>query len=283
MLPELPALKKALLSVIKTPLSDRLYYIMDALRAGATAAEVCASTNIDPWFIAQLVELLDEERALIALGAGGERVLDEAQLRRAETLGFSDTAIAGFVLSTAKDIRAQRLERGITPYTRASTAAPPSFAGCTPYQYSTWGDADEAEPGDRTAQGDDPRRRPEPHRPRHRVRLLLRARGVRAARARDRDHHGQLQSRDRLDRLRHQRSLLLRAVDVEDVMSIVKIEQPDAVIVQFGGQTPLKLAVPLARAGVKLLGTQAEAIDRAEDREKFKRCWRSCSCAGRAA
>jgi carbamoyl-phosphate synthase large subunit len=145
-LPELPVLKEALLSVIKTPLSDRLYYIMDALRAGATAAEVCAATNIDPWFVSQLVELLDEERELIAFGAGGTRVLDEERLRRAKTLGFSDTAIAGFLLSTAKDIRAQRLERGITPvYSRVDSCAA-EFRALTPYQYSTWGDRNEAEP-----------------------------------------------------------------------------------------------------------------------------------------
>jgi carbamoyl-phosphate synthase large subunit len=145
--PDLAAQKHALLEVIKTPLGDRLFYIMDALRVGATAEEVVASTAIDPWFVSQLVDILVEERALIAAHSGGpSRPIDSEQLRHAKVTGFSDGSIARFTGRTAGEVRKQRLEQQITPiYARVDSCAA-EFVALTPYQYSTWGDRSEANP-----------------------------------------------------------------------------------------------------------------------------------------
>ncbi|HEX7478016.1 MAG TPA: carbamoyl-phosphate synthase large subunit [Polyangiales bacterium] len=261
-------LKAALLEIIKTPLGDRLWYIFDALRLGATAAEVCAATAIDPWFVDQLVELLDEERALCAIGESGGK-LNEAALRHAKTLGFADSAIATFTQTTAADVRALRKQLDVVPvYARVDSCAA-EFKALTPYQYSTWGQVTEAEPTKRKKVmilGGGPNRIGQGiefdyccvH-----ASFALRELGIETIMV-NCNPETVSTDYDTSDRL------YFEPLTFEDVMSIVDVEQPDAVIVQFGGQTPLKLAVPLARAGVKLLGTQADAIDRAEDREKFE-------------
>jgi carbamoyl-phosphate synthase large subunit len=261
-------LKAALLEIIKTPLGDRLWYIFDALRLGATAAEVCTATAIDPWFVDQLVELLDEERALCAIGQSGGK-LDEATLRHAKTLGFADSAIATFTQTTAADVRALRKQLDVLPvYARVDSCAA-EFKALTPYQYSTWGQVTEAEPTKRKKVmilGGGPNRIGQGiefdyccvH-----ASFALRELGIETIMV-NCNPETVSTDYDTSDRL------YFEPLTFEDVMSIVDVEQPDAVIVQFGGQTPLKLAVPLARAGVKLLGTQADAIDRAEDREKFE-------------
>jgi carbamoyl-phosphate synthase large subunit len=264
-------LQRALLEVIKTPLADRLYYIMDALRLDATLEQVCASTNIDPWFVDQLRELVEAERELSAAAKGGDGIGRE-HLLRAKTLGFSDSAIGGLLGTSAQAVRAQRTKLGISPiYARVDSCAA-EFAALTPYQYSTWStspNASEAEPTTR-----------------HKV-MILGGGPNRIGQGIEFDYccvHASFALRelgietimvncnpetvstdyDTSDRL------YFEPLTFEDVMSIVEVEKPDAVIVQFGGQTPLKLALPLARAGVKLLGTSADAIDRAEDRERFE-------------
>jgi carbamoyl-phosphate synthase large subunit len=260
-------LKRALLDVIKTPLADRLLYVMDALRMGATAAEVNEATSIDPWFIAQLEEILAEERELGEAGKRGE--LSDEALRHAKTTGFSDGAIARAVGKTAAEIRARRISADITPiYARVDSCAA-EFKGLAPYQYSTWGERTESEPTTRKKVmilGGGPNRIGQGiefdyccvH-----ASFALRELGIETIMV-NCNPETVSTDYDTSDRL------YFEPLTFEDVMAIVDIEKPDAVIVQFGGQTPLKLAVPLARAGVKILGTQAEAIDRAEDREKFE-------------
>jgi carbamoyl-phosphate synthase large subunit len=124
-------------------------------------------------------------------------------------------------------------------------------------------------PADRQEEDHDPRRRPQPHRPGHRVRLLLRPRELRAARDRLRERDGELQPRDRLDRLRHQRPPLLRAAHARGRAGDLPQEKCDGVIVQFGGQTPLNLATALKANGVNIIGTSPESIELAEDRKQF--------------
>jgi carbamoyl-phosphate synthase large subunit len=267
-LPSQEQLRAALLRVIKTPLADRLYYIMDALRVGATADEVCAATNIDPWFVTQLCELLSEEQALQALGQRGESISDE-HLRRVKTLGFSDSVIAGLLNMTPKALREHRLERNIAPvYARVDSCAA-EFRALTPYQYSTWGSVSEADPTQNQKVmilGGGPNRIGQGiefdyccvH-----ASFALRELGIETIMV-NCNPETVSTDYDTSDRL------YFEPLTFEDVMGIVAVEKPTAVIVQFGGQTPLKLAVPLSRAGVKLLGTPAEAIDRAEDREKFE-------------
>jgi carbamoyl-phosphate synthase large subunit len=265
------ALQRALLEVIKTPLADRLYYIMDALRLDATAAQVCQSTNIDPWFIDQLRELVETERELSAAAKSGDG-LGREQLLRAKTLGFSDGAIAGFLGTNAAAIRAQRMQQGITPiYARVDSCAA-EFAALTPYQYSTWSSAPQASEAEPTGRrkvmilGGGPNRIGQGiefdyccvH-----ASFALRELGIETIMV-NCNPETVSTDYDTSDRL------YFEPLTFEDVMGIVEIEKPEAVIVQFGGQTPLKLALPLVRAGVKLLGTSADAIDRAEDRERFE-------------
>jgi carbamoyl-phosphate synthase large subunit len=262
------ALRTALLEIIETPLSDRLYYIMDALRVGATAEQVCRATAIDPWFIDQLCELLEVERAFVALGEQGARP-DAAQLRHAKTLGFADSALAGFLGIATPALRAQRFEQSIAPVFARVDSCAAEFRALTPYLYSTWGEHNEAEPtSNRKVMilGGGPNRIGQGiefdyccvH-----ASFALRELGIETIMV-NCNPETVSTDYDTSDRL------YFEPLTFEDVMAIVDVEKPEAVIVQFGGQTPLKLAVPLARAGVKLLGTQADAIDRAEDREKFE-------------
>jgi carbamoyl-phosphate synthase large subunit len=260
-------LKAALLEVIKTPLCDRLWFIADALRLGCTAAEVCAATAIDPWFIQQLCEIIDEERSVSALAATGQAP-SAAQLGRWKAMGFSDSAIASLLGTSSEEVRQARSRALVRPsYARVDSCAA-EFPALTPYLYSTWGGHSESEP-----------------RPLRKV-MILGGGPNRIGQGIEFDYccvHASFALRelgiesimvncnpetvstdyDTSDRL------YFEPLTFEDTLAIAEEEKPDAVIVQFGGQTPLKLAVPLARQGVRILGTSAEAIDRAEDREKF--------------
>jgi carbamoyl-phosphate synthase large subunit len=265
--PDAATLKAAVLEAIKTPLADRLFYIMDALRVGATAEEVVASTSIDPWFVSQLEDILADERLLVA--AKGVGPVDSTLLRRVKTTGFSDGSIARHTGRSQAEIRQQRIDEDITPiYARVDSCAA-EFEALTPYQYSTWGDRTEADPTTRKKVmilGGGPNRIGQGiefdyccvH-----ASFALRELGIETIMV-NCNPETVSTDYDTSDRL------YFEPLTFEDVMGIVDVEKPDAVIVQFGGQTPLKLAVPLARAGVKILGTQADAIDRAEDREQFE-------------
>jgi carbamoyl-phosphate synthase large subunit len=262
--PQPEALRAALLSVIKTALGDRLWYLADALRAGCTAEQVCSATGIDPWFIAQLCEIIDEERALRAVGTA----VSTDALARAKRMGFSDSALGTFSGLGAAAVRERRLASGLRPiYARVDSCAA-EFAALTPYLYSTWGDRTESEVTQLRKVmilGGGPNRIGQGiefdyccvH-----ASFALRELGIETVMV-NCNPETVSTDYDTSDRL------YFEPLTFEDVMGIVEEEKPDAVIVQFGGQTPLKLAVPLARAGVRLLGTPAEAIDRAEDREQF--------------
>ena len=266
-LPPREELQKALLSVIETPLGDRMFYVADALRVGCTAEQVCKATSIDPWFVDQLCQIIAEERALDALGADGGTI-EGARLEASKVMGFSDSAIARSLGSTPDAVRKQRLDAGHRPvYSRVDSCAA-EFAALTPYLYSTWGDASESEPqkGRKVMiLGGGPNRIGQGiefdyccvH-----ASFALREMGIETIMV-NCNPETVSTDYDTSDRL------YFEPLTFEDVMGIVEEEKPDAVIVQFGGQTPLKLAVPLARQGVQILGTPADAIDRAEDRERF--------------
>ena len=191
------------------PGPDRIWFVGDAFRIGMTLSEVFEETAIDPWFLAQIEELVQIE------GRVKERRLadlDAEELRYLKRKGFSDRRLAKLLGAKPAEVRAARLALGVRPVFKRVDTCAAEFATTTAYMYSTYEDECEAAPTDRE-EGHRARRRPEPHRPGHRVRLLLRARGVRAARPRVRDHHGQLQPGDRVDRLRHVRPPVLRAAD----------------------------------------------------------------------
>jgi carbamoyl-phosphate synthase large subunit len=265
--PERAELQQALLSVIRTPLGDRLWYIADALRMGCSAEQVCQATAIDPWFIRQLVEIIEQEHALKTLATAGH-ALGRPLLEHCKTLGLSDSAIAGQLGKTPDAMRNERLAAGLRPiYARVDSCAA-EFVALTPYLYSTWGTRSESEPSTLKKVmilGGGPNRIGQGiefdyccvH-----ASFALRELGIETIMV-NCNPETVSTDYDTSDRL------YFEPLTFEDVMGIVEEERPDAVIVQFGGQTPLKLAVPLSRQGVKILGTPAEAIDRAEDREKF--------------
>jgi carbamoyl-phosphate synthase large subunit len=258
-------LKDALLEIVRTPLAERLWYVVDAMRVGATEAELFEATAIDPWFLRQLREIVDEERALRA-SAG--RVLTADELARAKRMGFSDSRIATLRGEKAADVRGVRGDAKVEPiYARVDTCAA-EFAALTPYLYSTWGERSESEPTERQKimiLGGGPNRIGQGiefdyccvH-----AAFALKELGFETIMV-NCNPETVSTDYDTSDRL------YFEPLTFEDVMAIVREEKPHGVIVQFGGQTPLKLAVPLARAGVPILGTSADAIDRAEDRERF--------------
>ena len=194
---------------LRAPGANRLLYVADALRAGWTLARVHELTRIDPWFLAQVEDLVREEAQVRARGPGraGRRaaarpeaqgLLRQPPGRPGRHAREGDPRQAPRAQGRAGLQARRHLRRRIRHFHRLPVL---DLRG------GVRGEADHA------AQDHDPGRRPEPHRPGHRVRLLLRARGAAAARGRLRDHHGQLQPRDRLDRLRHLRPAVLRAPD----------------------------------------------------------------------
>ena len=253
----------ALRQIIQTPLADRLWYVADALRVGVTPDEVHALTHIDPWFVEQLAQIIAAEQGL----AGHS--LAEVDLAHYKRLGFGDLTLATHLGCTAAEVRAAAGDKGLAPtFSRVDSCAA-EFPALTPYLYSTWGDACEAEP---TTQrkvmilGGGPNRIGQGiefdyccvH-----ASFALRELGIETIMV-NCNPETVSTDYDTSDRL------YFEPLTFEDVMHVVEKEKPDAVIVQFGGQTPLKLAVPLANAGVQILGTSADAIDRAEDRERFE-------------
>jgi carbamoyl-phosphate synthase large subunit len=271
MLPELPdasedELRQAITEVIRTPLSDRLWYVADGLRVGLTVEQIHDATSIDPWFLDQMKQIIEIERE-VAATRGSE--LSTELLKRAKQSGFTDSAIGRLRGEAAAKVRALRKDQAVEPiYARVDTCAA-EFPSLTPYMYSSWGTQSEAKPNDRKKimiLGGGPNRIGQGiefdyccvH-----AAFALKEMGFETIMV-NCNPETVSTDYDTSDRL------YFEPLTYEDVMHIVETEKPDGVIVQFGGQTPLKLAVSLSRAGVPILGTSADAIDRAEDRERFE-------------
>jgi carbamoyl-phosphate synthase large subunit len=265
--PTEPELRESILDLIRTPLSERLWYIADGLRVGLTVDEIHRATNVDVWFLDQMQQIVSFERAL---RASASDPLTAEMLRQAKEHGFSDAQIAALRDEAPKDVRKARGELGVEPvYSRVDTCAA-EFPALTPYMYSTWGLESEARAGGDAKKvmilGGGPNRIGQGiefdyccvH-----ASFALKEMGFETIMV-NCNPETVSTDYDTSDRL------YFEPLTFEDVMSIVDVEKPDGVIVQFGGQTPLKLAVPLSRQGVPILGTTADAIDRAEDRERFE-------------
>ena len=211
--PDKAAVMKAL--SIQTP--DRLRLTAQAMRHGLTDDEIHAVTRFDPWFLARIREIVEMEDALRETGLPR----DAAGLRRLKMFGFSDARLATLTARTETNVRAERQRLGVRPVFKRIDTCAAEFEAQTPYMYSTYehdamGYVEcEARPSG-PREGRDPRRRPQPHRPGHRVRLLLLPRLLLAVEGRLRDHHDQLQPRDGLHRLRHLRPALFRAAHPRD-------------------------------------------------------------------
>ena len=248
---------------LRVPNPDRLLYLAEAMRRGLERAEIARLTGVDPWFLAQMEELVAFEEAY-------RRAPDLSPdgLRRAKRLGFSDRRLAELGGGTEAEIRQARQAQGIRPTYKMVDTCAAEFVAHTPYLYSTYEDEDEAPRTERSKVvilGSGPNRIGQGiefdyacvH-----AAFALRDAGVEAIMV-NCNPETVSTDYDTSDRL------YFEPLTLEDVLNIVEKEQPLGVIVQFGGQTPLKLAVPLERAGVRILGTSPDAIDRAEDRERF--------------
>jgi len=248
------------------PRAERLWYVADAFGIGMTLDQVHAHTRIDPWFLAQIKEIVDLELKL------DKRTLESitpAELRELKRKGFSDRRLAYLFKVTETDVRARRHALGIRPvYKRVDTCAA-EFATGTAYMYSTYEEECEAEPSNRKkvlVLGGGPNRIGQG--------IEFDYCCVHAAMALREDGFETIMVNcnpetvstdyDTSDRL------YFEPVTLEDVLEIVHVEKPWGVIVQYGGQTPLKLARDLEKFGVPIIGTTPDMIDMAEDRERFQ-------------
>ena len=279
-----PSVSEHIRTAIGLAHPDRPWHIADGLRTGISKDEIFVATHIDPWFLDQIEELVLFEQKLLGqarlrarkttgetatiLGAifDGQDGLE--LLKEAKRLGFSDQRLAQLLDTTAADVRAFRnayLPR--VTYSRVDTCAA-EFEALTPYLYSTYGHECEARPTNRekvVILGGGPNRIGQGiefdyccvH-----ATLALRELGIETIMV-NCNPETVSTDYDTSDRL------YFEPLVEEDVLNVMEVERPMGVVVQFGGQTPLKLALPLARAGIPILGTDPDEIDRAEDRERF--------------
>jgi carbamoyl-phosphate synthase large subunit len=259
---ELDALRQQL----RTPGGERLLYVADGFRTGFTGPDIAAFTGIDPWFLAQIEDLVSSERAM---AKGGLKALTPDRLRQLKRQGFSDSRIASVLGIDENAVRARRVKAGIRPVFKRVDTCAAEFATTTAYLYSTYEEECEADPTKR------------------RKIMILGGGPNRIGQGIEFDYccvHAALALRDEgfetimvncnpetvstdydtSDRL------YFESLTFEDVMEIIERERPEGVIVQYGGQTPLKLARALEAAGAPIIGTSPDSIDLAEDRERFQ-------------
>ena len=256
-------IRTALEKLVAIPSADRLFYLADGMRVGMSDRELFDRTAVDPWFLAQI------RRLIVAEGQMKRGESGPSEIRSYKRLGFSDAHIASLLGSTEDAVRALRKAQGTRAvYARVDTCAA-EFVAHTPYLYSTYESESEARP-DATRRkvvilGGGPNRIGQGiefdyccvH-----AAMALRELGFETVMV-NCNPETVSTDYDTSDRL------YFEPLTLEDVLNIVEEESAEGVIVQFGGQTPLKLAVPLEKRGVRLLGTSADAIDRAEDRGRF--------------
>jgi carbamoyl-phosphate synthase large subunit len=255
--------QEALRQKLRIPNAERCFAVAEAYRRGLATAEIHELTRIDPWFLENIREIVALEPRIAEAGLADARLL-----RRAKQMGFADRRIAELTGAREADVRHAREAAGIRPVYKMVDTCAAEFEAHTPYLYSTYEEEDEA-----------------PRTPRDKVVILgsgpnrigqgiefdyacvhaafaLREIGVEAIMV-NCNPETVSTDYDTSDRL------YFEPLTFEDVMNIVERERPRGVIVQFGGQTPLKLTGALQAAGVPILGTPPDAIDRAEDRQRF--------------
>ncbi len=258
---------------LEVPNADRLFVIGEAYRRGLGTDEIHRLTAVDPWFLEQIGEIVEAEPVI-----RDEALRDPDVLRRAKQLGFADRRIAELTGTDEAAVRALRLGHGIRATFKMVDTCAAEFVAHTPYLYSTYEEEDEAPPTLRpkvVILGSGPNRIGQGiefdyccvH-----AAFALKELGVEAIMV-NCNPETVSTDYDTSDRL------YFEPLTLEDVLNIVDREKPLGVIVQFGGQTPLKLAMPLTRAGVPILGTSPDAIDRAEDRKRFSALLRDLGLA----
>ena len=258
--------RSELVDRLTNPGADRIWYLADAFRAGFELEEIYGYSGVDPWFLIQIDDIVRWESQLSGLTADA---IDHSLMWGLKRRGFSDKRIADVLGTTESAVRERRWSLDIRPvYKRVDTCAA-EFAASTAYMYSAYEEECEAAPSDRKkilVLGGGPNRIGQgiefDYCCVHAV-LAMREDGYETIMV-NCNPETVSTDYDTSDRL------YFEPVTLEDVLEIVELEQPTGVIVQFGGQTPLKLARALEAAGVPIIGTTPDQIDRAEDRERFQ-------------
>jgi carbamoyl-phosphate synthase large subunit len=252
---------------LRFPGANRILFIADAFRAGCDFDTVHAWSRVDPWFLAQLQELVEEEARVRTEGLEG---LTRDRLLRLKRRGFSDLRLAKLLGLREPAVRAHRLDLGLRPVFKRVDTCAAEFSTTTAYMYSTYEEECEAEPTARRKimiLGGGPNRIGQGiefdyccvH-----AAMALREAGFETIMV-NCNPETVSTDYDTSDRL------YFEPLTFEDVMEVVELERPEGIIVQFGGQTPLKLARKLEAAGAPIIGTTPDSIDLAEDRERFQK------------
>ena len=267
---------------LRTNCWEKLWYVAEAIRRKVGVDEIFSLTKIDPWFLNNIRDIVKLEEKIKNTriqntgdrrqntNGGGQHALSSGLLRQAKQYGFSDKYLASVLKVPELQLRKHRQALGINPVYKTVDTCGAEFEATTPYLYSTYEGECEANPTQRRKViilGGGPNRIGQGiefdyccvH-----AAFALREIGVESIMV-NCNPETVSTDYDTSDRL------YFEPLTFEDVMSIVEKEDPDGVIVQFGGQTPLKLAVPLEKAGVRIIGTSPDSIDRAEDRERFNK------------
>jgi carbamoyl-phosphate synthase large subunit len=249
---------------LRTATPERIFQIKRAMLAGLTVEDIARASGIDPWFLFQLEELVDAERWFSGLSTVGA-----AELRRMKRLGFSDRQLATARNTTEAAIREQRWSLGIHPVYKTVDTCAGEFPSATPYLYSSYDEENESEPfGEQgiVILGSGPNRIGQGVEFDYccvRTGLAFRDLGFKTIMI---NSNPETVSTD----FDISDKLYFEPLTLEDVLEITRWERPKGVVVQLGGQTPLQLTKALEAAGVPVLGTPPDAIDIAEDRERFE-------------
>jgi len=266
--------RETLLAALRTPTPERIYQLKHALMAGIEIEAIAERSGIDPWFLYQLAELLEAEREWEGAGgsgweqtgADGDR---RALLRKMKRLGFSDRQLGDLIGVSETEVRVRRHALGIRPAYKTVDTCAGEFPSSTPYLYSSYDEENESGPlGDKTVVilGSGPNRIGQGVEFDYmcvRAALSFRELGYRTVMV---NSNPETVSTD----FDISDALYFEPLTLEDVLEIVQLEKPLGVVVQLGGQTPLRLARALANEGIQILGTSWDAIDEAEDRKRFE-------------
>ena len=251
---------------LRVPRAARIFHVAEAFRHGMTLEAVHEHCRIDRWFLAEIEDLVREEQSLRGAALAS---LDPARLRALKREGFSDRRLARLLGATEQDVRELRHRHGVRPVYKRVDSCAAEFAATTAYLYSTYEEECEAEPGDRQKimiLGGGPNRIGQGIEFDYccvQASLALREAGYETIMV-NCNPETVSTDYDISDRL------YFEPLTLEDVLEIIAVERPRGVVVQYGGQTPLKLSRALEAAGAPIIGTSPDSIDLAEDRERFQ-------------